>query len=339
MTPLSRRDFIKMTALGTAALAGGGALGACGRDSGSGDPAAATSAKPAGPRWPGRVVRAIHPGVWRDRQLDPAALHRLLDASVVQLTGAPDRSQGWRALFNPGERVAIKVNSIPRGSSHVALALAAITCLREAGVKPEDITLFDWTTDSLNDAGFPVNRSGAGVRCHGTDGNFSGGWSVGGKTVRLSRILTDCDALINIPILKAFTEGGISFALKNHYGSFDIPSDFHGRNFTAGAVGVNGLAPIRDKTRLVIGDILSWEARHDVTHYAVVGGASTLLLSADPLAHDRVGVQAATEAFSPSGANVRSFQMQADGWLAAAAALGLGEPRPEKLEIKEVRLG
>ncbi len=339
MTPLSRRDFIKMTALGTAAFAGGGALAACGKEAGLGDPAAGPSAKPAGLRWPGRVVRARHPGVWRDGKLDPAALHRLLDASLVQLTGVPDPRQAWSALFRPGERVAIKVNSIPRGSSHVVLALAAITCLQEAGIKPEDITLFDWTTDSLSDAGFPVNRSGAGVRCYGTDGNLAGGWSVAGKPVRLSRILTDCDALINIPILKAFTEGGISFALKNHYGSFDIPSDFHGRNFAAGAIGVNGLAPIRDKTRLVIGDILSWEARHDVTHYAVVGGASTLIVSADPLAHDRVGVQAATEAFAPSGANVRSFQMQAEAWLAAGAAQGLGEPRPEKLDIREVRLG
>ena len=326
-----------MTALGTAALAGG-ALEACGRETGAGAPAAAVAAKPAGPRWPGRVVRARHPGVWRNGELDPAALHQLLDASVVQLTGAPDPRQAWSTLVRPGERVAIKVNSIPRGSSHVALALAAITCLREAGIKPEDITLFDWTTDSLRDAGFPVNQGGSGVRCRGTDGDFSGGWSVGDKTVRLSRILTDCDALINIPILKAFTEGGISFAMKNHYGSFDIPSDFHGRNFTAGAVGVNGLAPIRDKTRLVIGDILSWEARHDVTHYAVVGGASTLLVSADPLAHDRVGVQTATEAFAPSGANVRSFQMQAESWLASGAQQGLGEPRPEKIEMREVRL-
>ena len=337
MTPLSRRDFIRLSALGTAALAGGGALAACAGESG---PAAAMApaANAAGPRWPGRVVRARHPGVWRDRKLDPAVLHQLLDASVVQLTGAPDPRQAWSALVRPGERVAIKVNSIPRGSSHVVLALAAITCLREAGIKPEDITLFDWTTESLKDAGFPVNQSGAGVRCHGTDGNFSGGWTIAGKAVRLSRILTGCDALINIPILKAFTEGGISFAMKNHYGSFDIPSDFHGRNFTAGAVGVNGLAPIRDKTRLVIGDILSWEARHDVTFYSVVGGASTLLVSADPLAHDRVGVQTATEAFAPSGANVRSFQTQAEGWLAAGAAQGLGEPRPERLDIREVRL-
>jgi hypothetical protein len=156
--------------------------------------------------------------------------------------------------------------------------------------------------------------------------------------VRLSRILTDCDALINIPILKAFTIGGISFALKNHYGSFDTPSEFHGRDFLSGVTGVNGLTPIRDRTRLVIGDILSWEARHDVTHYAVVGGTPTLLLSTDPIAHDRVGLRLATEAFAPSGANVRSFQAEAEGWLAAGAARSLGIAAPDKLDLREVRL-
>jgi hypothetical protein len=156
MTHLSRRDFMRLSVLGSVAVAGGGVLGACSREPIPTEQAAAPTSRRPAPGWPGRVVRAIHPGAWRDRQLDPAVLHQMLDASVVQLTGAPDPTQAWRSLFKPGERLAIKVNSVPRGSSHVALAMAAITCLREAGVKPGDITLFDWATDSLKDAGFPV---------------------------------------------------------------------------------------------------------------------------------------------------------------------------------------
>jgi uncharacterized protein (DUF362 family) len=49
--------------------------------------------------------------------------------------------------------------------------------------------------------------------------------------VGLNRSLLECDALINICILKGFTLGGMSFALKNHYGSVENPGRFHESRF------------------------------------------------------------------------------------------------------------
>ncbi len=41
-----------------------------------------------------------------------------------------------------------------------------------------------------------------------------------GNKINLANVLKECDALINIPVLKSHMMAGITFAMKNHYGSF-----------------------------------------------------------------------------------------------------------------------
>jgi hypothetical protein len=288
---------------------------------------------------PGRLARVGYDGVWQNGVLDPAALRKMLDASLANLTGLDDARQAWRSRFDPHERVVIKVNSIANGSTHVALVLAVAECLQDAGIPANQITVYDRTTEELANAGFPVSTRGDGLRCVGTDGQFAEGWKVGGVSVRLSRVLADCEAVINIPILKAFTYGGMSFAMKNHYGSVETPSLFHGSNFAPGITGLNALAPIRDRTRLIIGDILTQETYQDATSYTVVGGAKpALLMGTDAVAMDAIGLQMADVALSSSGADFRSVRSQATKWLQAGTTMGLGIGDATKVSINEISL-
>jgi hypothetical protein len=103
--------------------------------------------------------------------------------------------------------VAIKVSGVVRGSTHVPLVLAVADRLQVAGVRPDRITIYDRTTGELRDAGFPITSSGDRVRCCGTNDDYAGDWAIQGTRIRLSRVLVDCDALLNIPVLKAFTSG------------------------------------------------------------------------------------------------------------------------------------
>lgn len=321
---ISRRDFLRSTATAPLLLAG------C-RESASQTPPVAP------PAWAGRVASARNSAVWQKGVLSPEALGEMLDACVTTLTKEAETRKAWAAICKPGDRVAIKVNAIIHGSTHVPLVAAVAERLQTAGVKPDRIVVYDRTSDELRNAGFAVATSGERVRCHGTEGDYIGEWSVAGSRVRLSRLLSECDTLINIPVLKAFSIGGLSFALKNHYGSFDIPHRFHGNAFTPGVVALNALAPIHARTRLIVGDVLAPEVRADATDYAVIGGHHTLLVATDPVAIDRAGLQLALASLKNATRDPRSVEDWANRWLAEGERGGLGVGHVDRVRVAQVK--
>lgn len=337
MSPLTRREFLRRSALGLAVIAAG-----CTRlPAATPAPTAAplrTVIPPTATPKPvpsGRVIRARSDGFWQGSDLSAETLRRLLDASVAALTGLPDPGNAWAALFRPGERIAIKVNSTIHGCTHLALALAVAQRLQDTGIPAGNIILYDRRSDELRASGYPVNTSGTGLRCAGSDGAFwDGGWTLAGQPARLSAMLRDVDAVINLPVLKGFTFGGLSFALKNHYGTVEAPWSLHDDHFNAGVTGLNALAPIRERTRLIVGDILSRETTSDSTNYLVIGGDPCLLASFDPLAVDAFGLQIADQALTAKGLNTAAMRALAGGWLKEGARIKLG--MGENLEIIEV---
>ncbi len=280
-----------------------------------------------------RVVVVRHAGACSDPDNIAAdAVKQMLDAAIVELTGIGDAQEAWRTLFDPTERIAIKVNTISHYTTSVPLAYAVAEKLQAIGVVAENIVIFDRTTGELQRAGYIINEDGPGVRCRAT-GNYREPREVAGTTQRLSDILLDCDALINLPLLKQHGFAGMSLAMKNHYGSIDRPSAIHFDNCAPGIAALNALPEIRDRTRLIIGDVLrmcpfTWDQ-------AVVG--NTLLMSFDPVAHDYVGMQILTDWLSANGDNPARVTGQARH-LATAAALGLGTDDPAHIDWRELTL-
>jgi len=115
----------------------------------------------------------------------------MLDASITKLAGLNDAAKAWKVLFDPREKVAIKTNAIYTGYTHAALVLAVTEKLKAIGLPPEQILIFDRQTDELHQAGFSINSDGAGIRCMGTDGKYSGRWNMLGKDIRFSNLLLD----------------------------------------------------------------------------------------------------------------------------------------------------
>ena len=315
---ISRREFLRLTAAGVGVLASGGMIEKI------------SAAEPS------RVVLTHHPGVWDGDVLVPEVLQQMLTASITALTGLDDAHAAWASLFDPRERIAIKVNTIRDSNfwTHVPLVMAVAEALQEVGIPPERIVIFDRATHELENAGYPINRDGPGVRCYGTDGNSTPGWTIMDTAVELSAILLDCDALINMPILKKHVYSGLTFAMKNHYGTFNRPSSFHGSRIAWGIPELNALPPIRDRTRLIIGDALTVCPLH--WGRAVIG--DSILMSRDPVAHDTIGLQMLRELMAAEGLNSRAAAELADPWLENAAALGLGTNDPANIELVEVSL-
>jgi len=290
------------------------------------------------------VVQARHSGVWNDQELAPGALRQILDASIVRLTGLKDAAKAWAALFSPADKIAIKVNTIRNSLfwTHVPLVMAVVESLTEAGIPAEQIVIYDRTVDELTGAGYSINESGPGVRCRATGSNYSEGWKVAGVDVSISNVLLDCTALINMPILKSHLLCGVTFAMKNHYGTFDQPENFHSPNLMMPAIAeLNALAPIKDRQRLIIGDALlstlneavSWPYWRD----SVIG--DSIFMSFDPVACDTVGLQHWCQLKEKAGENTKAPLALAKRWLQGGADLGVGTNDMSKIDWAVLSLG
>lgn len=284
-------------------------------------------------------MRAHHADVWDGETLVSEAIQQMLDASITALTGLNDAIESWAALFDPSERIAIKVNTIITSDfwTHVPLVVAVTEQLQAVGIPPDQIIIFDRDMYELKHAGYTTNEDGPGVRCYGTGGRYTAGWTLMDSDILLSDILLNCDALINIPILKHHSHSGITFAMKNHFGTFNRPSSFHRPHTGAAIVELNALPPIRDRTRLIIGDTLTIcpISRHGWFE-AVTG--NSILMSFDPVAHDAVGLQMLNEARASEGHDQAEVLDLATPWLASAAESGLGTNDPDDMDLVEVNL-
>ena len=340
MKRLNRREFIKLSGLGTAA----GWLSGCGMafqptptlvpEPTETPPAGLQLRRPEVIRThldgPSRVVHAHHPGVWDGEELEPDALSEMLDAGVVALTGLNDPTTAWGALFAPDEQVGIKVNGGWSGI-HVPLVMAVTDRLQAAGVPADQIVIFEDHTVRLEIAGFTVNEEGPGVRCYGNAGWHSSDWTVIDTDVNLNAALMDCHALINMPVVKGHTMAGITCAMKNLYGAFSKPSEFHHPRLNQGMAELNGLPPIRDRLRLIVGDVLDqWVGR--------IRAGDAILMSFDPVAHDATALQVYTDLLESAGRSTEAVRELASGWLEAAADLGVGTHEVEQIELVEVEI-
>ncbi len=292
------------------------------------------------PDTPSQLVRVHHTGAWDGDQLVPDALRQMLDASITRLTGLSDARQAWAALFSPSEKIAIKVNTIMSSSfwTPVPLVMAVAQSLQDAGIPAEQIIIFDRDPSELHNAGFTINKDGPGVRCTNTTG-YARGYQLVGIDAGLSETLLGCDALINMPILKSHGNAGISFSMKNHYGTFQRPTGFYhsGKGIQRGIAELNALPDIKDRTRLIVGSLLNYIGANSWNWSSALPGDS-LLLSFDPVAADAYALEEFQKVVTLSGPSPKTVKALATPWIKNAAELGVGTDDPQNYRVNEITL-
>jgi uncharacterized protein (DUF362 family) len=230
-------------------------------------------------------------------KVDSGRIFGLLDRGMQAFYGVDNPLQAWKQLVRSGERVGLKVNTIAgRGlSTNVQVVEAICERLQRAGIKPQDIIVFDRENRELERAGFCLSSDGGRVRCMGTDsfGYEEQAEAFGTVRSKLSKILTrNCDVLINVPVLKDHSDSGITAALKNMYGVIDNPYRLHAHGCAPGIADLNMLPAIRTKMRLTICDATtasfdggpSFEPEGTWKHNGVI-------IARDPVALDYVAWQ------------------------------------------------
>src|SRR5438552_10060951 len=128
----SRRDFLKSPLL-AGALAGITRIPL----------RAATTLGIPGP-YPGRVIEVHHPGCIVSGAYQPQPVEQMMHKGMLELTGAPGWPDAWRALFEKGDVVAIKVSPVggPKLCSDALVLQQIVDGLKQAGVSPRDIVVF-----------------------------------------------------------------------------------------------------------------------------------------------------------------------------------------------------
>lgn len=152
----TRREFIRSAAIaaGGAALLGspfvGGCQGGRGRKS--------------------RVVSVSAEDMLTDLKYNADAVQRTFAKGMMELTGENSAENAWSSLFSPDDVVGIKINCIgaPKISSSLESVEETIRGLKSAGVKENNIIVWDHMDQGLPRTGLKVNRSSTGLRVYGT---------------------------------------------------------------------------------------------------------------------------------------------------------------------------
>ena len=335
---LDRREFLLVAgAVSAAGMVGG--EGGEGEDGGEGAEARGIQTQKS------RVVVLRND----DLTVEPERLNRptardLLDQAATVLADETTPADAWVTWFSPRDRVAIKVNCLGLPTHHVigeALAEAVVA----AGVSPSNTIIWDRTDRELERAGYRLRNGGRNSRCLGTDslGGRRGGYddvvsSSGGIGSLFSRIVTErCDALISAPVLKDHNLAGLSCALKNFYGAIHNPNKYHDNGCDPFVADVCAHSHIRARLRLAV---------CDATRPQFHGGPPSrpawrwpyggLILSTDPVALDRVGLEIIELKRESEGMASLAAEDQPAHYLESAAARGLGTVELDEIEVVSI---
>jgi uncharacterized protein (DUF362 family) len=321
----TRRDFLKQCATGAAALCVVGNV-------------PLLEAAEQGAAGKSRVVIARDPQLrGAGTTVDSNRILNLLDRAMQSLFNLDHPAEPWKKLVRTGEKVGLKVNTLGgKGlSTNVSLVEAICERLQEAGIRVNDIVVWDRDTDEMEHVGFHISTSGSRVQYFGTDRvGFEEELVMHGSVgSRLSKILTQrCDALINVPVLKDHDGAGVTIALKNMYGVIHNPNKYHPNGCDPYIADVNMLPEIRQKMRLTI---------CDATTASYEGGPgykpefswknNALMVSQDPVALDYTGWQIIERKRAEKGLKTLEADSRLPHYIATAAdaqhRLGVNDPR------------
>lgn len=343
---LSRRDFVRNVGVGLGAAA---LLASC--KQGASQAAAPAPAAPpvklaqapaaAEPAGGDKVPVALlrHSKILvDDRTPRREAVLACLDAGMKHVFGETDPVKAWTHVAGPDDIIAIKVNCISGLIySHPEVVAAIVQRLLQAGIVGDNIVIYERDSGELSRSGYKINKDGPGTRCYGTDGAYDDWLKHRDISVRLTKILTQtATVLINVPILK--NHGcGVTFSMKNHYGTVANPGDLHGGNCNPAIAHLADIPAIRDKTRLIVGDCTRGcfdqgpGGRPDTCWPCGALIVSANMVAADAIALELLDAERKNRGMGPMAPSA--------GYLATASQIGLGPNDRSGMSVLETTVG
>jgi hypothetical protein len=101
--------------------------------------------------YPGRVIEVRDSQMIKNDVKNREAIHQAVTRGMMELTRATDAVEAWRSFFEPGDVVGVKMNPVgnPLANSSSELMLEVIAGLKAAGVKTNDVVVFERYRDEF----------------------------------------------------------------------------------------------------------------------------------------------------------------------------------------------
>ncbi len=340
---MNRRSFLQWMATWGAFLGGG--LAIPGRSRGQGGRGIASGQSSAGGTMSAvtgktsRVVTVRNPAVLSgDNRVQGIIAEEMVTDGMLRLTGESGVDAAWKKLFRPGDVVGIKVNAMggTLSATRPGVIAAIVSGLKRAGIREENIIVWDRLTDELQKAGYVINQSGPGARCFGTDRDYDSYPETAGSIGSCFSTLVSsrCTALINVPVLKDHDLSGVSLGLKNFYGAIHNPNKYHDHNCDPYIADLNTHPYLKDKLRLTICDGLTMQYNGGPAFKPQWNESfSTLVFGTDPVAVDRIGCRLIEEKRREKGLPSLRDAGRDSAHITTAARRGLGMDDPARIEV------
>ena len=106
-------------------------------------------------KYPGRVIAVEHPGCIVNDAYQKDAIDKMMLTGMTSLTGAPDWTAAWKALFQKGDVVGIKVSPVggPKLCSDITVLRSIIDGLKAAGVPARDVMIYSRYKEEVRSTG------------------------------------------------------------------------------------------------------------------------------------------------------------------------------------------
>jgi len=292
-----------------------------------------------------RVVSARDPALrGAGGSPDSSRVLKLLDRAMQSFYAADSPLGAWKKVARPGEVVGLKVNCLSGRGASTSVVLVEAICerLQEAGIRQQDIVIWDRLNSDLESAGFRVASRKDRIRAIGNDtAGYGGELAVYGSAGSLlSNTLTKtCDAVINLPVLKDHGIVGVTLALKNLFGAIHNPNKYHMNAGDPYVADVNTFPAIRQKVRLTICDGITAQYEGGPSYMPQWSWPfNSLLIARDPVALDHTGWQILERKREQMGIKALRELHREPLYIATAADAShrLGTNDPKRIDLVEV---
>ncbi len=294
---------------------------------------------------PAKVVIIREKGVFGPGgDIDQRKLFQMYVRGVKVLLGQTGPEQALRALFKPGDRVGIKINTIGGKmiSSRPEVALSLARILEGAGLQNRNIIIWDRTNRELREAGYTLNFNQSGYKILGTDTDGVGydrqltsHLNIGSLFSRIQSNIVHSS--ISLAILKDHGMAGVTAGMKNYFGAIHNPNKYHDHNCNPFIAELFETGAIKRKHKLTILDALLIQYhRGPAYHGRWAHRYGALIFSLDPVAADAVGWQVIEKLRSEKGLPSLKEEEREPVYLMTAQKMGLGKSdRNEIATIEE----
>ena len=317
----NRREFVKRTCLGGAAILLGSThgYGSEGVAMPPAPPIDVHELKPAKASplampglYPGRVVEMADKRSIVGNRVSQPVIKEMLDRGMRELTGESSSKSAWAKFIEPSDVVGIKINpsGAPACCSSPEIVREIVAGIQSAGVPVENILVFDRYGDEMETGSYqalmPIGVRVIGIEpgkldATGYDGgvyceaSFFGEWET--RSYMASIVTQRLTKIVNVPTMKDHSASGVTGCLKNlGYGTFNNVARSHVEpfSFTNPLIGVMcSMEPLRSKSVLNImdGTRMVWHGGPLTQLQEFIYQAGLVLLSTDPVAMDSIELQ------------------------------------------------